>query len=152
MHSPAPLPRALKAALNPSAPCPAPGPRPPAPGSALPQALLAHAASLSGEQLRSLGGFMAQANMSHELPLLAHAVVPGASSLGREGAGLLAALLSGHTALVQDELRDGGDTALAALQVQGGSGQAAGRPDGRFKCELAGAGVRGCLLACSRGT
>lgn len=56
--------------------------------------------------------------MKTDLPAVAHAVAAGSDGLGREGAGLMAALLSGHTALAQDSLRDGHATALAALQAK----------------------------------
>ncbi len=39
--------------------------------------------------------------MKQELQGLSHCVVAGGDSLAREGAGLLGALLSGHTAMVQ---------------------------------------------------
>lgn len=59
-----------------------------------------------------------QAGMKVELPSLLHSVAAGADSASREAAGLLAALLSGHTGLVQDSLRENGAQPLAALQAR----------------------------------
>jgi hypothetical protein len=59
-----------------------------------------------------------QAGMKTDLPSLLHSVAAGADSSSREVAALLAALLSGHTGLVQDSLREDGAQALAALQAR----------------------------------
>ncbi|KAG2499410.1 hypothetical protein HYH03_002984 [Edaphochlamys debaryana] len=80
--------------------------------------LLPHAVALGGEAMRALAVVMAQAGMKTDLPTLAHSVAAGAEPLGRESAALLAALLCGHTSLVQDALKDGGCSALAAMQAR----------------------------------
>ncbi|GLI58425.1 hypothetical protein VaNZ11_000129 [Volvox africanus] len=80
--------------------------------------LLVNAVFLGGDQLRTLGSIMAQVGMNVDLPSLLHSVAPGADSSGREAAALLAAMLSGHTALVQDSLREDGAKPLAALQAR----------------------------------
>ncbi|EFJ48111.1 hypothetical protein VOLCADRAFT_91352 [Volvox carteri f. nagariensis] len=80
--------------------------------------LLVHAVYLGGDQLRTLAGIMAQVGMKTDLPSLLHSVAAGADSSNREAAALLAAMLSGHTALVQDSLRDDGAQPLAALQAR----------------------------------
>ena len=43
--------------------------------------------------------------------------VPGADAMSREGVGLMAAIMSGHTSMVNEVLRQAGAPALAAAQV-----------------------------------
>jgi len=47
--------------------------------------------------------------------------VPGADAMARESVGLLAAVMSGHTSLINEVLRQTGAPALAAAQVSEGA-------------------------------
>eukprot|EP00967_Tisochrysis_lutea_P020552 scaffold23310_cov16-Tisochrysis_lutea.AAC.2 len=51
------------------------------------------------------------------MPRSTNSCVPGADALSRESVGLLAAVMSGHTSLINEVLRQTGAPALAAAQV-----------------------------------
>ena len=48
---------------------------------------------------------------------MTHSCLPGADALSRESVGLMAAVMSGHTSLINEVLRQAGVPALAAAQV-----------------------------------
>ncbi|GFR42994.1 hypothetical protein Agub_g3993 [Astrephomene gubernaculifera] len=116
----------------------------------LAKALVVHAVNMPGEQLLRVAAVMAQAGMKTDLPALAHSVSAGGDSSSRESAALMAAMLSGHTALVQDSLREGGAQPLAALQARVYGLSAAAESMAVWRRQLAAAAPGGSSAALGR--